>query len=72
MLRVSHCVQATKLLNGVLPALVTPFTADGKEVAVDAVAPLVEYLLAAGQAGFYVCGNTGEGFVMTKEERKVR
>ena len=59
------------LFHGVVPALVTPFTEDGSAVAVDAVAPLVEHMLAAGTTGFYLCGSTGEGFAMTVAERKV-
>lgn len=58
-----------KLLHGVLPALITPFREDGA-VAVELVPALVEFHLAAGVSGFYVCGNTGEGFHMTVPERK--
>ena len=62
-------MSATPLLSGVVPALVTPFGADGG-VAVDVVSKLVEFHMEAGVNGFYVCGNTGEGFAMTSEERK--
>jgi dihydrodipicolinate synthase/N-acetylneuraminate lyase len=53
----------------VIPALVTPFHPDGG-VNIDVVPSLVQYQIAAGVSGFYVCGNTGEGFVCTVDERK--
>mmetsp|Transcript_56853 Transcript_56853/g.176341 ORF Transcript_56853/g.176341 Transcript_56853/m.176341 type:complete len:188 (-) Transcript_56853:408-971(-) len=47
------------LLTGCIPALVTPFLADGPGVNVEAVPPLVELLLGAGVSGLYLCGSTG-------------
>lgn len=46
--------------SGIMPALITPLTANG-EVNVPAVNELVEFQLAAGVDGFYLCGGTGEG-----------
>eukprot|EP00927_Polykrikos_kofoidii_P003188 TRINITY_DN11269_c0_g1_i1.p1 TRINITY_DN11269_c0_g1~~TRINITY_DN11269_c0_g1_i1.p1 ORF type:complete len:335 (-),score=64.10 TRINITY_DN11269_c0_g1_i1:233-1183(-) len=59
------------LLQGCVPALITPFTADGSAVKVDVVPALVKLHLDAGVGGFYLCGNTGEGFACTVAERKV-
>lgn len=59
-----------KLARGIWPALVTPFTDDGSALAPERVAPLVQHLLDAGSAGFFVCGGTGEGIAMSVAERK--
>ncbi len=58
-----------KLVTGILPALVTPFD-DNLELATDRVEPLVRSLLETDIGGFFVCGGTGEGRVMTVPERK--
>jgi len=60
-----------KLLSGCIPALITPFTHDGSAINVDVIPSLVKLHLDAGVGGFYVCGNTGEGFACTKAERKL-
>lgn len=54
--------------KGVMPALVTPLDKNG-EVNSKSVAPLVNYCLDRGQAGFYVGGSTGEGPVLGREAR---
>lgn len=54
---------------GVLPALLTPFTKDGK-VNDKAIADLVELNIGKHVDGFYVGGSTGEGLLLTVEERK--
>ena len=56
-------------LKGIYPAIVTPFD---KEGAFDPVAmrKIVQHQLAAGVHGFYVCGGTGEGMLLTVDERK--
>ena len=59
----------SKLVDGILPALVTPFD-DNLELKIDAVAPLVRSLLETDISGFFVCGGTGEGRAMTVPERK--
>ena len=56
--------------QGAWPALVTPFTADGK-VNVPVLRRLVDYLLGKGVGGFYVCGSTGEGIYLSLPERKL-
>lgn len=57
-----------KVFNGVMTALVTPLDKNGK-LNVSCAADLVEYQLAAGIDGFYLCGGTGEGVVLTPEIR---
>lgn len=52
-----------RLVEGILPALVTPLTADG-ELAVPALEQLIERLYGAGVDGLYVCGQTGEGLLL--------
>ena len=59
----------SKLVYGILPALVTPFD-DNLELKIDAVAPLVRSLLETDISGFFVCGGTGEGRAMNVPERK--
>jgi len=56
-------------LTGIFPALLTPFDAKG---AVDekALRALVDRNIKAGVQGFYVCGSTGEAFLLSHEERK--
>ena len=56
------------MYSGIIPALVTPFTADG-QVDTAALHLVVDYLLAHKVDGFYVCGSTGEGLLMTEAER---
>jgi len=56
-------------LKGVVVPLVTPFDDNG-QLAVAAIAPLVDYLIAAGVAGLFPAGTTGEGFLLTLAERR--
>ena len=58
-----------EFFGGVYPALLTPFGEDGK-VNEKALEKLVKYEISLGADGFYVCGSTGESFLMSKEERK--
>ncbi|MCD7722963.1 MAG: N-acetylneuraminate lyase [Clostridiales bacterium] len=55
--------------KGILSALLTPF---GKDMQVDAagVKQLVDFNIANGIDGFYVGGSTGEGLLLTNDERK--
>lgn len=55
---------------GCWPALLTPFRSDDS-VNVSVLEGLVEYLIAKGIGGLYVCGSTGEGLYQSVEERKV-
>ena len=55
--------------KGVFPALLTPFKDDGS-INEDSVAKLIDFNLNKGVNGFYVGGSTGEGMLLTIEERK--
>lgn len=55
--------------KGVFPALLTPFKADGS-INDDSVAKLIDFNVRKGVNGFYVGGSTGEGMLLTIEERK--
>jgi dihydrodipicolinate synthase/N-acetylneuraminate lyase len=59
----------TLKLKGVIVPIVTPMDAAGGFDAA-AVRPLVDYLVAAGAAGLYPGGTTGEGFLLTIPERR--
>jgi len=48
--------------------MLTPFDRNG-DLDLPAVDHLVEYLIAEGAHGFYVCGSTGEGLLMNVQER---
>ncbi|GHV93153.1 N-acetylneuraminate lyase [Spirochaetia bacterium] len=58
-----------KLKGGILAALVTPFDGSGK-IDKPAIRALVKKLLAEGIGGFFVCGSTGEAFLMDGAERR--
>src|SRR3954447_11272198 len=53
--------------EGLLTAMVTPFTRDGAVDEATAVA-LGRHLLASGSHGLVVCGTTGEAATMTDDE----
>ena len=55
-------------LDGIIPAIVTPFDRNG-DVNYTELKKLVELLLEEGADGFYVTGSTGECFLLTDEER---
>jgi len=55
-------------IKGVYPAIVTPFDTEGR-VNEKVLGDLVEYHIAAGVDGFYVCGGTGLGLLLNIEER---
>lgn len=59
---------ATVSWNGVLPALATPFTPDGRLDKAQLTA-LVDLLLSEGVSGFVVGGSTGEYYSMSADER---
>lgn len=58
-----------KELKGIFPATVTPFGKDGKFDA-PAMRRIVDHQISAGAHGLYICGGTGEGLLMTLEERQ--
>lgn len=59
----------SKRFHGIFTALVTPMHEDGG-VDHPSLVKLVQHQIEHGIHGFYVGGSTGEGFLMTREERK--
>ncbi len=57
-----------KNFKGVYAALMTPFHEDGS-LDKEALVRLAEHCIGAGLTGLYVGGSTGEGFLLTEEER---
>jgi len=58
-------------LEGVISAMMTPFTKGGEFVDFDKVGPLAARLVKQGAKGLFPCGTTGEGMLLSIEERKV-
>ena len=56
-------------LSGLIPATITPMHPDGT-VNLDQVPAIVDRLVQYRVGGLYVCGSTGEGPLLTTEERK--
>lgn len=56
--------------EGILPALVTPFTDDGKSVDEERLRTLVNHCIELGVHGVVPCGTTGEFVNLTTEEKK--
>lgn len=57
------------LYGGLIAALVTPYTKYG-EVDYLQIKKIVRYLINEVIEGFYVCGSTGEAFLLSEKERK--
>lgn len=57
-----------KDFKGVYTALLTPFD-ENENVNFSALEKLVEFNIASGVTGLYVCGSTGEGMLMNEQER---
>lgn len=55
--------------QAILPALLTPFTADGM-INYKALDALIDRLVEEGVDGFYATGSSGEALLMSTEERK--
>lgn len=49
--------------------MVTPLLKNGEFVDFDRVGPLATWLVKRGAAGLFVCGTTGEGHLMSADER---
>jgi dihydrodipicolinate synthase/N-acetylneuraminate lyase len=58
------------VLKGAIAAAVTPLRDEGSTLDEDAVAPYVDFLAAGGIDGILPLGTTGEGIVLTVDERR--
>ncbi len=58
-----------KIFKGIIPALYTCFCDNG-EVNYAETARLAKWLVQKGAGGFYLCGTTGCGLLLSMEERK--
>ena len=58
-----------KGMTGAHAAMFTPFDAKGR-INCEAIDALIEYGVNGGLKGFYLTGSTGEGMLLTLEERK--
>ena len=56
--------------EGVLPALITPFTPDGRDIDSEALTAIVERLIGGGVSGLVPGGSTGEFTTLTNAERR--
>ena len=57
------------IFTGSCPAIVTPFTKDGKKVNYDSFKKLIEYQIAGGSSAIVFLGTTGESSTMSKQEK---
>ncbi len=57
-------------LGGVIPALVTPFTDDGKSVDEQRLRNLINHVIDLGVTGLVPCGTTGEFQNLSEQERR--
>ena len=60
----------TTTFEGVLPALITPFTDDGRALDLEAMGALVARCIDAGVSGLVATGSTGEFTTLTNDERR--
>lgn len=58
------------MLRGAIAAAVTPLTTDGSELDEGAIGPLARFLAEHGIDGVLACGTTGEGILLTVDERR--
>jgi dihydrodipicolinate synthase/N-acetylneuraminate lyase len=58
------------MLSGAIAASVTPLRGGGNGPDKEAIGPLVRFLSDGGVDGAFVCGTTGEGVLLTVDERR--
>ena len=57
------------MYSGIIPAFITPFTSEG-EVNLTSVKEMLDWLLGYHITGVYITGSTGEGLLLSVEERQ--
>jgi dihydrodipicolinate synthase/N-acetylneuraminate lyase len=57
-------------VGGVVPAMVTPLRDEGRQVDYDVLGDYCEFLVERGVSGLFPLGTTGEGPLLSAEERK--
>jgi 4-hydroxy-tetrahydrodipicolinate synthase len=57
-------------LHGVIPAMVTATTDDGSDIHIDRIRSFARYLIEQGVHGILVAGSTGEGPLLTSDQRQ--
>lgn len=57
-------------VRGIIAAMVTPFDSTGEQLNLEGAQALLEKLIAEGVNGVFVGGTTGEGLLLSVEERK--
>ena len=57
------------LVKGIMPAMITPLDANGGIIR-ESIVKNMDRNYSQGAAGFYICGSTGEGPVLTADKRK--
>ena len=57
------------MFKGIFTALLTPFNKENK-INEKALEALIKHNVGMGAKGFYVCGSTGEAFLLSTDERK--
>ena len=63
-------IDAARSRPVLIVAAVTPLTDDGTAVDTAAIAPYVEFLESHGADGVFACGTTGEGILLSVDERR--
>ena len=58
------------MLRGTLAAAITPLRDDGESLDEDAFAPYLDFLAEGGLDGILALGTTGEGILLSREERQ--
>lgn len=56
--------------NGIYSALITPYLENG-DVNIDALIKIIDYEKQLGVEGFYCCGSSGEGLLLSDDERMI-
>ncbi len=59
-----------KIFNGVFAAMVTPYGRDPSSISKERIEKLSDFLISKGVHGLFPLGTTGEGFCLSKNQRK--